>query len=61
MKKSQLSGLKQKEQQDAYKERKKKQKGEKIKRQQPKHTNAKIPTTSTTLMTIQRRSVGNCI
>ena len=44
---------------DASKEGKKKKKGEKIKRWQPQHTSAKIPATTTTLMAIQKRSVGS--
>ena len=55
LKRAQWSGSKHKEKQDACKEGKKKKKGEKFKRHQPKYTSAKIlgtTVTTATLMTI---------
>jgi hypothetical protein len=63
-KKGKPSGSKQKEHQEASKEGKKKWKGGKIRRQQPLHISAKIPTTIAiiaTLMATLRKSVGNYI
>jgi hypothetical protein len=62
--KGQPSGSKKKEHQKASKEGKKKWKGGKIRRQQPLHNSANIPTTIAiiaTLMATPRKSVGNYI